>query len=82
MSRRTLLAIALAFSSLQPLVHAGATAPVIGDFLADNGNNDNLNTDAKPNFKPYAVDLLSVGPTVNGRTTVDFISTLSFPSLL
>ncbi|PON69158.1 Lipase [Trema orientale] len=51
---------------------------IFGDSLADNGNNNQLLTLAKVNYKPYGIDLPN-GPTgrfSNGRTTVDIIAEL------
>ncbi|XP_045804723.1 GDSL esterase/lipase At1g29670-like [Trifolium pratense] len=49
---------------------------VFGDSLSDNGNNNNLLTNAKANYDPYGVDF----PTgsngsrfTNGRTSIDYI---------
>ncbi|CAN1329541.1 GDSL esterase/lipase At1g29660 [Linum perenne] len=47
---------------------------IFGDSLADNGNNNELNTVARVNYPPYGVDF-SAGPTGrfnNGRTIIDF----------
>ncbi|XP_062095941.1 GDSL esterase/lipase At1g29670-like [Humulus lupulus] len=52
---------------------------IFGDSLADNGNNNRLNTSAKANYKPYGIDFLDSRPTgrfTNGRTTVDIIAQL------
>ncbi|KAK7245595.1 hypothetical protein RIF29_40442 [Crotalaria pallida] len=49
---------------------------IFGDSLSDNGNNNNLATNAKSNFKPYGIDF-PAGPTgrfTNGRTIIDIIS--------
>ncbi|XP_058735803.1 GDSL esterase/lipase At1g29670-like [Vicia villosa] len=49
---------------------------IFGDSLSDNGNNLNLNTDAKVNYKPYGIDFPS-GPTgrfTNGKTSVDILT--------
>ncbi|KAF1881898.1 hypothetical protein Lal_00038540 [Lupinus albus] len=51
---------------------------IFGDSLSDNGNNNNLQTIAKANYKPYGIDF-PTGPTgrfTNGRTTIDIISQL------
>ncbi|XP_058735806.1 GDSL esterase/lipase At1g29670-like [Vicia villosa] len=51
---------------------------IFGDSLSDNGNNNDLVTDAKVNYKPYGIDFPS-GPTgrfTNGRTSVDIIGDL------
>ncbi|CAN0841163.1 GDSL esterase/lipase At1g29660 [Linum grandiflorum] len=49
---------------------------IFGDSLADNGNNNRLNTVARVNYPPYGIDF-SAGPTgrfTNGRTIVDFFT--------
>jgi hypothetical protein len=46
--------------------------------LSDSGNNNNLNTDAKVNHRPYGIDFPG-GPTgrfTNGRTSIDIISNI------
>ncbi|PON54640.1 Lipase [Parasponia andersonii] len=51
---------------------------IFGDSLADNGNNNQLLTSSKANYKPYGIDFPD-GPTgrfTNGRTTVDIIAEL------
>lgn len=57
---------------------------IFGDSLSDNGNNNNLATLAKSNYRPYGIDFPD-GPTgwfCNGRTAVDFIGELYIISLL
>ncbi|BFG28013.1 hypothetical protein CerSpe_142870 [Prunus speciosa] len=62
-------------------IHGAPQVPcffIFGDSLADNGNNDNLLTRARVNYKPYGIDFLT-GPTgrfCNGRTTVDILAQL------
>lgn len=49
---------------------------IFGDSLADNGNNNLLDTRAKVNFPPYGIDFPQ-GPTgrfTNGRNIADFIA--------
>ncbi|RYQ81963.1 hypothetical protein Ahy_B10g100547 isoform B [Arachis hypogaea] len=49
---------------------------IFGDSLSDSGNNNDLATVAKANFKPYGIDF-PFGPTgrfTNGLTTIDIIS--------
>ncbi|CAL0301282.1 unnamed protein product [Lupinus luteus] len=49
---------------------------IFGDSLSDNGNNNNIATSSKSNFKPYGIDF-PAGPTgrfTNGRTIIDIIS--------
>ncbi|KAL1555936.1 GDSL esterase/lipase-like protein [Salvia divinorum] len=51
---------------------------VFGDSLIDSGNNNNLSTIAKVNFKPYGIDF-PLGPTgrfSNGKTVLDIIAQL------
>ncbi|XP_057996569.1 GDSL esterase/lipase At5g45670-like [Hevea brasiliensis] len=51
---------------------------IFGDSLADNGNNNFLDTLAKVNYSPYGIDYL-YGPTgrfTNGRATIDVIAEL------
>ncbi|CAL5214242.1 unnamed protein product [Lathyrus oleraceus] len=51
---------------------------IFGDSLSDSGNNNDLATDAKANYKPYGIDFPD-GPTgrfTNGLTSVDIISDL------
>ncbi|KAL3846150.1 hypothetical protein ACJIZ3_003553 [Penstemon smallii] len=51
---------------------------IFGDSLVDNGNNNQLNTNAKVNYKPYGVDFPQ-GPTgrfTNGRNIADIIGEL------
>jgi hypothetical protein len=53
---------------------------IFGDSLSDSGNNNNLSTYAKCNYKPYGIDF-PMGPTgrfTNGRTAIDIISNNSF----
>ncbi|KAK1368854.1 GDSL-lipase 1 [Heracleum sosnowskyi] len=50
---------------------------IFGDSLVDAGNNNNLITLAKANYKPYGIDFKPVGATgrfSNGKTTIDFTS--------
>ncbi|XP_062165345.1 GDSL esterase/lipase At1g29670-like [Alnus glutinosa] len=49
---------------------------VFGDSSFDNGNNNNLLTEAKSNYPPYGIDF-PLGPTgrfSNGRNSMDFIA--------
>ena len=55
-----------------------------GDSLSDNGNNNNLATRAKANYRPYGIDFPggTTGRFSNGRNLVDFIGLLFFPTLI
>ncbi|XP_045803058.1 GDSL esterase/lipase At1g29670-like isoform X1 [Trifolium pratense] len=71
--------VLLAACYMQNCVHGELThVPclfIFGDSLSDSGNNNNLRTTAKPNYKPYGIDFPK-GPTgrfTNGRTTIDII---------
>ncbi|WCJ27290.1 GDSL-like Lipase/Acylhydrolase superfamily protein [Euphorbia peplus] len=70
----------VASSSLEDYSAQGITEVpcyfIFGDSLADNGNNNNLQTTAKANFKPYGIDFRSgsTGRFCNGRTVVDIIA--------
>ncbi|CAK8530823.1 unnamed protein product [Lathyrus sativus] len=51
---------------------------IFGDSLSDSGNNNNLPTSQKSNYKPYGIDF-PIGPTgrfTNGRTSIDIITQL------
>ncbi|KAH8481093.1 hypothetical protein H0E87_031158 [Populus deltoides] len=68
-------------SNLQNCAHAAPQVPcffIFGDSLADSGNNNNLVTDAKANYRPYGIDFPNgtTGRFTNGRTTVDIIGEL------
>ncbi|KAK7245598.1 hypothetical protein RIF29_40445 [Crotalaria pallida] len=60
-------------------VHGEPQVPclfIFGDSLSDSGNNNNLSTYAKANYKPYGIDF-PTGPTgrfTNGRTSIDIIT--------
>ncbi|KAL5671457.1 hypothetical protein ACJX0J_015763, partial [Zea mays] len=49
---------------------------VFGDSLVDNGNNNNILSLARANYRPYGIDFYEGPPGrfTNGRTMVDFIS--------
>ncbi|XP_021905896.1 GDSL esterase/lipase At1g29660-like, partial [Carica papaya] len=51
---------------------------IFGDSLADNGNNNNLETKAKVDYFPYGIDYSDghIGRFTNGRTIVDIIAEL------
>ncbi|XP_006344120.1 GDSL esterase/lipase At1g29670-like [Solanum tuberosum] len=63
------------------LVHGASKVPcyfIFGDSLLDNGNNNNLNTEAKANYPPYGIDFPN-GPTgrfTNGRNMADILGQL------
>ncbi|KAL7605577.1 hypothetical protein Lser_V15G16260 [Lactuca serriola] len=51
---------------------------IFGDSLVDNGNNNDLETQAKANYKPYGIDFPEgvSGRFTNGRTIADMIGHL------
>ncbi|CAI8590939.1 unnamed protein product [Vicia faba] len=51
---------------------------VFSDSISDNGNNNNLDTQAKANYNPYGIDFPSgaTGRFTNGLTTIDYIGEL------
>ena len=63
---------------MQQCVHGESQVPclfVFGDSLSDNGNNNNLPSTTKSNYKPYGIDF-PTGPTgrfTNGQTSIDLI---------
>lgn len=51
---------------------------IFGDSLVDNGNNNNILTLARANYRPYGVDFPQ-GPSgrfTNGRTVVDILGSI------
>ncbi|GMY35321.1 GDSL esterase/lipase At1g29670-like [Fagus crenata] len=74
-----LLVVLLLVSNLQHCVHGNPQAPCLfffGDSIVDDGNNNNLQTKAKANYRPYGIDFPK-GPTgrfTNGRNLADFIA--------
>lgn len=80
-----LMMIIAVFMASKICVNAKPQVPcffIFGDSLADNGNNNQLLSLAKVNYKPYGIDFPE-GPTgrfTNGRTTVDIIGL--FPLLM
>ncbi|MED6203853.1 hypothetical protein PIB30_003593 [Stylosanthes scabra] len=64
------------------LVNGQSQVPAIfifGDSQAEDGNNNNLPTNAKANYKPYGIDFPSGIPTgrfTNGLTAIDIIGQL------
>ncbi|XP_031375896.1 GDSL esterase/lipase At1g29660-like [Punica granatum] len=79
--RRILLAFLFFTQCLHDFVQGAPQVPcyfIFGDSLADCGNNNNLNTLARPNYYPYGLDFPK-GPTgrfTNGRTVADVIGLL------
>jgi len=75
--------LVLSGNYLQQCVNGKSQVPcvfIFGDSLSDSGNNNNLPTSAKCNYKPYGIDF-PMGPTgrfTNGRTAIDIISNNSF----
>ncbi|KAL9321044.1 hypothetical protein ACSQ67_012883 [Phaseolus vulgaris] len=71
----------LAANYIQHGVHGVSQVPclfILGDSLSDSGNNNELPTSAKSNYKPYGIDF-PTGPTgrfTNGRTEIDIITQL------
>lgn len=65
-------------------VHGAPQVPcyfIFGDSLSDFGNNNNLLTLAKVNYRPYGIDFFSSIPTgrfSNGRNKIDIIGNLLF----
>lgn len=54
---------------------------VFGDSLVDNGNNNNLVTQAKVNYPPYGIDFrnqTATGRFSNGENTADIIGISAF----
>jgi len=84
-SIKLMLFLSFCFVSNQALL-ANASVPalyVFGDSHLDPGNNMHLNTPAKPNRWPYAIDFHNIrGRFTNGRNMADFIASyldLPFP---
>ncbi|KAL9381752.1 hypothetical protein Peur_024787 [Populus x canadensis] len=76
-----LLFLLMLVSNLQNCAHAAPQVPcffIFGDSLADSGNNNNLVTAAKANYRPYGIDFPNgtTGRFTNGRTVVDIIGEL------
>ncbi|KAL3846146.1 hypothetical protein ACJIZ3_003549 [Penstemon smallii] len=78
---KTPILIFLIIFNFLPLALCASQVPcyfIFGDSGVDNGNNNQLNTDAKANYLPYGIDFPQ-GPTgrfTNGRTIVDIIGEL------
>ncbi|CAK8530829.1 unnamed protein product [Lathyrus sativus] len=81
---KTLLIFPLLFLAacyMQQCVHGKSQVPclfIFGDSLSDSGNNNNLVTLSKVNYKPYGIDF-PTGPTgrfSNGPTSIDILAQL------
>ncbi|XP_020203372.1 GDSL esterase/lipase At1g29670 [Cajanus cajan] len=74
-----MLLLFLVANYMQHCVHGVPQVPclfIFGDSLSDSGNNNDLPTSAKSNYKPYGIDF-PTGPTgrfTNGRTEIDIIT--------
>lgn len=68
----------LIWSTFLAVAQSDAQVPcyfIFGDSLVDNGNNNNIASLARANYRPYGIDFPD-GPTgrfCNGLTTVDVI---------
>ncbi|KAI6682600.1 hypothetical protein NL676_036481 [Syzygium grande] len=53
---------------------------IFGNSLSDNGNNNDLETQAKANYPPYGIDFPEgvIGRFTNGRTAVDIVVISTF----
>ncbi|XP_030512797.1 GDSL esterase/lipase At4g18970-like [Rhodamnia argentea] len=82
MAWRVILSVLFLISSIPRSVAVGAPQVpcyfIFGDSLADNGNNNDLDTDAKANYPPYGIDFHegATGRFTNGRNFVDIIAEL------
>lgn len=71
----------LGASCMQQCVYGAPQVPclfVFGDSLSDSGNNNDLVTTARVNYKPYGIDF-PTGPTgrfTNGLTSIDIIGNI------
>jgi len=69
----------LAANCMQHCVLGSDCVFIFGDSMSDSGNNNELPTTFKSNYRPYGVDF-PLGPTgrfTNGRTDIDIISNIS-----
>ncbi|XP_042514355.1 GDSL esterase/lipase 7-like [Macadamia integrifolia] len=82
MSKTFSMSLLLSLCLLLHVFQAKCSSPlapalyIFGDSLTDSGNNNNLHTLAKANYKPYGMDFPD-GPTgrfTNGKTLVDFLA--------
>ncbi|RRT48073.1 hypothetical protein B296_00034526 [Ensete ventricosum] len=76
-----LVLLVLAFSEVARAWSVAPQVPcffIFGDSLVDNGNNNNILTLARANYRPYGVDFAegSSGRFTNGRTMVDVLAQL------
>ncbi|KAK3163603.1 hypothetical protein QOZ80_1AG0005820 [Eleusine coracana subsp. coracana] len=74
-----LVAVVAAVTATMGASAASASVPcmyVFGDSLVDNGNNNNMLSLARANYRPYGIDFREGPPGrfTNGRTMVDFLS--------
>ncbi|KAI3468926.1 hypothetical protein Pfo_025589 [Paulownia fortunei] len=71
----------IVLTNLQPSALSAPQVPcffIFGDSLVDNGNNNQLKTEAKVNYLPYGIDFPQ-GPTgrfTNGQNTADILAQL------
>ncbi|CAN0910946.1 GDSL esterase/lipase At1g29670, partial [Linum grandiflorum] len=72
----TILLAALVSASLTAASPQVPCLFIFGDSLNDAGNNNDLETKAKANYKPYGIDDTNgvTGRFTNGRTIVDFLA--------
>ncbi|XP_073013835.1 GDSL esterase/lipase At1g33811 [Typha latifolia] len=70
-----LLRVTMAWSVVQPQVPCFF---IFGDSLVDNGNNNNILTLARANYRPYGIDFPRAAPGrfTNGHTMVDILAQL------
>lgn len=73
-----ILSLLFGASYMQHFVYGKPQVPCIfifGDSLSDSGNNNNLLTASKVNFKPYGIDFPkgTTGRFTNGLTAIDII---------
>ena len=73
-----LVLLVLALSEVTRAWYVAPQVPcffIFGDSLVDNGNNNNILTLARANYRPYGIDFVegSSGRFTNGRTLVDVL---------
>ncbi|CAL9193686.1 unnamed protein product [Musa hybrid cultivar] len=76
-----LVLLVLALSEVTRAWYVAPQVPcffIFGDSLVDNGNNNNILTLARANYRPYGIDFVegSSGRFTNGRTLVDVLAQL------